>query len=86
MVMVIKTLTKGSGVTHVTNANRAVWQFDGTSNASMQGNPNLAAQKSCSFSFWIYFQNVNSLSGGYQINGIQIGNHYMYLGIVQGNE
>ena len=78
-------LTKGSGVTHVTNANRAVWQFDGTSNASMQGNPNLAAQKSCSFSFWIYFQNVNSLSGGYQLNGIQIGNHYMYIGIVQGS-
>ena len=80
-----QTLTKGSGVTHVTNANRAVWQFDGTSNAEMQGNPNLAAQKSCSFSFWIYFNNVNSLSSGYQINGIQIGNHYMYLGIVQGN-
>lgn len=78
-------LTLGSGVTHVTNSNRAVWQFDGTSNASMYGNPNLSASKSCSFSLWVYFNNVNSLSGGYQLNGIQIGNHYMYIGVVQGS-
>ena len=77
-------LTLGSGVTHVTNSNRAVWQFDGTSNADMVGNPNLAAGKSASFSMWIYWNDVTSLSGGYQLNGIQIGNHYMYIGIVQG--
>ena len=77
-------LTLGSGVTHVTNSNRAVWQFDGTSNASMHGNPNLSAGKSASFSLWIYWNNVNSLSSSYQLNGIQIGNHYMYIGILQG--
>ena len=77
-------LTLGSGVTHVTNSNRAVWQFDGTSNASMHGNPNLSASKSCSFSMWVYYNDVTSLSSSYQLNGIQIGNHYMYIGIVQG--
>ena len=77
-------LTKESGVTHVVNSNRAVWQFDGTGNAGMYGNPNLAAGKSASFSLWIYWNNVNSLSSSYQLNGIQIGNHYMYIGIVQG--
>ena len=77
-------LTLGSGVSHVTNSNRAVWQFDGTSNASMYGNPNLSAYKSASFSMWVYWNDVTSLNGGYQLNGIQIGNHYMYIGIVQG--
>ena len=77
-------LTLGSGVTHVTNSNRAVWQFDGSTNASMSGNPNLSAYKSASFSMWVYWNDVTSLSGGYQLNGIQIGNHYMYIGIVQG--
>ena len=77
-------LTKESGVTHVTNSNRAVWQFDGTGNAGMYGNPNLAAGKSASFSLWVYWNDVTSLSSSYQLNGIQIGNHYMYIGIVQG--
>ena len=78
-------LTLGSGVSHGTNNDRAYWQFDGTSNASMYGNPNLSAGKSSSFSLWIYWNDVTSLNSGYQLNGIQIGNHYMYIGIVQGS-
>ena len=77
-------LTLASGVSHGTNSNRAYWSFDGTSNAYMYGNPNLSAYKSSSFSVWVYWNDVTSLNGGYQLNGIQIGNHYMYIGIVQG--
>ena len=36
-------LTLGSGVSHGTNSSRAYWVFDGTTNASMYGNPNLSA-------------------------------------------
>ena len=78
-------LTLGSGTSWGSNANRSYWTFDGSSNAGMYGNPNLSAGKACSFSYWLYINDVNNLSGGYHLSGIQKGNHYMYLGVVQGN-
>ena len=77
-------LTLASGTSWGSNANRSYWAFDGTSNTGMYGNPNLSAGKACSFSYWLYVSDVTSLSGGYHLSGIQQGNHYMYLGIVQG--
>ena len=77
-------LTLSSGTSWGSNANRSYWTFDGTTNAGMYGNPNLSSGKACSFSYWLYVNDVTSLSGGYHLSGIQIGNHYMYIGIVQG--
>ena len=78
-------LTLASGTSWGSNADRSYWTFDGTTNAGMYGNPNLSSGKACSFSYWLYVNDVTSLSGGYNLSGIQIGNHYMYIGIVQGN-
>ena len=78
-------LTFASGSGWGSNSSRSYFTFDGTSNTGMYGNPDLSSGKACSFSYWVYHDDVTSLNGGYHLSGIQKGNHYMYVGIVQGN-
>jgi len=77
-------LTMGTGITFTSTADQSYWDFDGTGNASANANIGLAAYRAASFSYWINWDNVNSLNSGYQLNGVQTNNHYMYVGVQQG--
>ena len=77
-------LTMGTGITFTSTADQSYWDFDGTGNANAYANIGLAAYRASSFSYWINWDNVNSLNSGYQLNGVQTGSHYMYIGIQQG--
>jgi hypothetical protein len=77
-------LTMGTGITLTSTADQSYWDFDGTTNANAYANIGLAAYRAASFSYWINWDNVNSLNSGYQLNGVQTANHYMYIGVQQG--
>ena len=77
-------LNMGTGITFTSTADQSYWDFDGTTNANAYANIGLAAYRAASFSYWINWDNVNSLNSGYQLNGVQQANHYMYIGVQQG--
>lgn len=77
-------LTMGTGITFTSTADQSYWDFDGTTNANAYANIGLAAYRAASFSYWVNWDDVNNLNSGYQLNGVQTGNHYMYIGVQQG--
>ena len=79
-----KTLTMASGFGWGSNSDRAYFTADGGSNAYASGNLGLTAGYAQHFSYWVYWGDVNNTSSTYYLSGIQIGNHYMYLGVYGG--